>query len=293
MRKTGIPVACGVRPLFGTRGATIGRALRLLGAAVALLLGACATPSQRFADEARSLGFQSAIVAGDRFRHVVYFALAGDPAVPLHVYIEHDGTPWIDATRVSDDPTPRTPFALKLMARDSGPRLFLGRPCYFDTRGDPGCSALEWTHRRYAPEVVASMSAALRAFLARHPHRHVVLIGYSGGGTLAWLVASHVAETSAVVTIAANLDTQAWTTLHAYSALTGSLDPAREPPLSKSIVHIAYVGGRDTNVPPSIVRSFAASHPDTKIVELAAFDHACCWIEGWPGFPGLEAVAIH
>jgi len=292
MRKTGLPIACGVRAFYGFRGPTIGRAPRLLAAAVALLLCACATPSERFADEARALGFQSAIVAGNGFRHVVYFAQADEPADVLHVYIEHDGTPWIDVTSVSGDPTPRTPYALELMARDDGPRLFLGRPCYFDTRADPGCSTLEWTHRRYAPEIVASMAAALRAFLAHHSHRHVVLIGYSGGGTLAWLVASHVPQTSTVVTIAANLDTDAWTTLHDYSLMRGSLDPAREPPLAARVAHIAYVGGRDTNVPPAIARSFAARHPETRIIEIPAFDHECCWIERWPDLLGLAGAPI-
>lgn len=271
-----------MRTLHGSGKSTIGRASRLLVAAFALLVGACATPSQHFAREAQALGFASAVIEGDPFRHVVYFAQTDAPADALHVYIEHDGTPWIGVTHVSDDPTPRTPFALDLMARDAGPRLFLGRPCYFETRRDAGCSPRMWTDRRYALEVVQSMASALRAFLAQHPYRHVVLIGYSGGGTLAWLLASHVPQTRAVVTIAANLDTEAWTTLHRYSAMAGSLNPASEPPLPASIVDVAYVGERDDNVPPSIARSFASRHPNAKIVEIAQFDHRCCWMERWP-----------
>lgn len=293
VREGGIPIARGVRTLRRTGKSTIGRALRrLVVSAVALLACACATPSQDFAREAHALGFASAIIEGDPFRHAVWFAQVDEPADALHVYIEHDGTPWIDVTRVSDDPTPRTPFALELMAHDRGPRLFLGRPCYFDTRNDAACSASSWTHRRYAPEVVHSMASALRAFLAQHPYRHVVLIGYSGGGTLAWLLASQVPQTRAVVTIAANLDTDAWTTLHRYSAMTGSLNPALQPPLPSTIVDIAYVGGRDDNVPPSIARSFAGRHPNAKIVDVAQFDHTCCWIERWPEL--LEsAIASH
>jgi dienelactone hydrolase len=126
------------------------------------------------------------------------------------------------------------------------------------------------------------MASALRAFLAQHPYRHVVLIGYSGGGTLAWLLASQVPQTRAVVTIAANLDTDAWTTLHRYSAMSGSLNPALQPPLPSSIVDIAYVGGRDNNVPASIARSFAEHHPKARVIEVADFDHRCCWIERWP-----------
>jgi dienelactone hydrolase len=254
----------------------------LLVAAAMLLLCACATPSQRFADEARSFGFQSAIVAGDRFRHVVYFAQADEPAAALHVYIEHDGTPWLDQTHIAADPTPRSPLALELMARDGGPRLLLGRPCYFETRNDARCSILSWTHRRYAPEVVESMAAALRSFLAVHPFPRVVLIGYSGGGTLAWLIASHVPQTSAVITIAANLDTDAWTTLHGYSPLTGSLNPALQPPLPPRVREIHFVGGRDANVPRAVTMAFAARHPGAEVVDLPRFDHRCCWIERWP-----------
>ena len=290
VREARIPIARGVRTLRRTGKSTIRRALRRqVVTAFALLACACATPSQHFAREAHALGFASAVIDGDPFRHVVYFAQVDEPADALHVYIEHDGTPWINVTRVSDDPTPRTPFALELMARDTGPRLFLGRPCYFETRNDAACSASSWTHRRYAPEVVHSMASALRSFLAQHPYRHVVLIGYSGGGSLAWLLASLVPETRAVVTIAANLDTDAWTTLHRYNTMTGSLNPALQPPLPTSIVDVAYVGGRDENVPPSIARSFAARHPNAKIVEIAQFDHRCCWIEQWPQ---LLAAAI-
>lgn len=222
------------------------------------------------------------MLAGAGFRHVAYFTGLGERAGALHVYVEHDGSPWLERTLVAADPTPREPFALELMARDRGPRLLLGRPCYFETRADAGCSPLLWTYRRYAPEIVASMAAALRGFLAEHPFPRVVLIGYSGGGTLAWLVASRIPQATAVVTIAANLDIDAWARLHAYTPLTGSLDPARQPPLPPSVHEVHFVGGRDANVPPSIVASFQARHPAARIVEIAPFDHRCCWVERWP-----------
>jgi hypothetical protein len=268
------------------RGNASNMARRFVRAGVAgcigLLLTACATPSEEFARNASELGFHSAVLSGTGFRHAAYYAGIGERSDSLHVYIEHDGTPWIGSSHVSADPTPRSPFALELMARDAGPRLLLGRPCYFEMRHDAGCSALLWTHRRYAPEVVASMAAALREFLALHPFRHVMLIGYSGGGTLAWLIASRVPEASAVVTMAANLDVEAWTRLHDYSPLTGSLDPAREPPLSPAIRELHFAGGRDANVPPAVLRSFQARHPAAEIVDVPGFDHRCCWIDAWP-----------
>src|SRR6202171_365024 len=220
---------------------------------IAALLAACATPAERFGRRAIALGFASVDLQGAGFDHVAYAAGLLERSDSLHVYVEHDGTPWLDLTRPAADPTPRMPFALELMAQDAGPRLFLGRPCYFAPKVEPNsvCAPLLWTHQRYSPEVVASMVAALRRFLALHPFRRVVLIGYSGGGTLAWLMAAQVPETAAIVTVAANLDTDGWTRIHGYSPLTGSLNPALMPPLPPTIGQLHYVGRRDRHVPPS------------------------------------------
>lgn len=249
-----------------------------------LVLGACAAPAERFDRRASTLGFASIALQGDGFHHLAYAAGPLDGSGTLHVYIEHDGTPWLDLTYPAADPTPRMPLALELMGTDTGPRLFLGRPCYFTLliERDAACAPLFWTHLRYSPAVVDSMVAALRRFLALHPYRRVVLIGYSGGGTLAWLMAARVPETVGVITVAANLDTDDWTRIHDYSRLAGSLNPALMPPLSPAISQRHYVGGRDKNVPPSVVRSFASRHPGARVVELADFDHECCWVERWP-----------
>ncbi len=225
---------------------------------------------------------------GTEFHHIAYVAGALENSDTLHVYVEHDGTPWLDLTHPAADPTPRMPLALELMGQDTGPRLFLGRPCYFAPQKEPACTPLLWTHQRYSPQVVASMVAALRRFLTPHPFRRVVLIGYSGGGTVAWLMAAQVPETVAIVTVAANLDIDDWTRIHDYSPLAGSLNPALMPPLSPTISQFHYVGGRDRNVPPSVVQSFARRHPEARVIELADFDHECCWMERWPNL--LEEV---
>jgi hypothetical protein len=249
---------------------------------IASVLCACATPAEHFERRSAALGFTSIGLEGDGFHHLAYVDGVQQGSGTLHVYVEHDGTPWTDLTHVASDPTPRVPFALELMARDVGPRLLLGRPCYFESRKDFGCGPLLWTQQRYSPEVVRSMVAALRSFLSTHPFRRVVLIGYSGGGTIAWLMAPHVAETTGVVTVAANLDTDDWTKIHGYSSLEGSLNPALLPELPPAIVQLHYVGGRDQNVPPSVVRSFARHHLEAHVIEIADFEHLCCWIEQWP-----------
>ena len=251
------------------------------GLLAALVLAACATPAARIDARAAASGFAREVIAGERYRHLVYFR-AGAPHRPLHVYIEHDGSPWVGEVRVAGDPTPRRPLMLELMAHDAAPALYLGRPCYFGIERDPPCAPPLWTARRYAPEVIDSMAAALARFLAQHPHSRLVFLGHSGGGTLAVLLAERFKQTAAVVTIGANLDVARWTRLHGYTALTGSLDPRTRVPLPRRVLQRHYVGSRDTTVPPALARGYAERHPPAEVVEIAGYDHVCCWRERWP-----------
>lgn len=227
------------------------------------------------------MGFDPILLQGEGYMHQSYAAQLDQADATLHVYIEHDGTPWASIDRVAADPTPRKPYALELMAKDAGPRLLLGRPCYFAAQPESRCSPVLWTHERYSGAVVASMVAALRNYLSAHPHRRLVLVGYSGGGSLAWLMAPRVPEAAAVVTVAANLDTDAWARWHGYSALAGSLNPAAQPSLPERVEESHFIGASDSNVRPAVVRGFARRHPRAKVIELAGFDHDCCWIAHW------------
>ena len=251
------------------------------GVVVLHLLG-CATPSESIVDRIQELKLSHTTVSGTKYRHLVAQAEVADHG-PMHIYVEHDGVPWARPDVVSDDPTPRYPLALEMMARDEGNRVYLGRPCYFGLNDDLGCSARLWTDARYSDEVVQSMAAVVNRIVAtRRKSDAVVLIGYSGGGTIAWLMAQHIPATTAVVTVAANLDVAAWTTLHTFTPLVGSLDPAREAPLPQRIRQVHLVGGRDSNVPQALTRSVAVRQANTKVIEMPAFDHVCCWLERWP-----------
>jgi dienelactone hydrolase len=254
----------------------------VVAACAALQLSGCATPAESITERIRALGFSQSVVAGTPYRHLLAQAGRPNQPGPMHVYVEHDGLPWERPQRVSADPTPRNALALELMARDDGYRVYLGRPCYFGLHADPGCSPRLWTDARYSAEVVRSMAAVVNRIVdGRRGSDGVVLVGYSGGGTIAWLMAPHVPAATAVVTVAANLDVGAWTTLHHYSPLTGSLDPATEPPLPPVTRQVHLVGGQDSNVPPFIVHSVVARQPNAKVLEIGEFDHVCCWLDRW------------
>jgi hypothetical protein len=237
----------------------------------------CSAPAADFARRAEELGFTATLVQGTSLSHVV-FRPPGPAGRRVHVYLDSDGTPWLGGVP-ANDPTPRRPLILGLMARDPEARLYLGRPCYHGLANAPGCSDALWTSARYSVRVVDSMAAALRRIVASEGIAEIVWFGYSGGGSLAVLLAPRFPESRAVVTVAANLDIEAWADGHRVPRLEDSLNPARQPPLSDRVVQIHYAGGRDRIVPVDVVRrGFAGTG---RLVVLPDFDHVCCWETAW------------
>lgn len=201
----------------------------------------------------------------------------------LHVYIDGDGIPWRGTGRPALDPTPRDPIVLRLMSSDPAPAIYLGRPCYLGLFDTARCEPWVWTHGRYGEAVVGSMVAALRVEAQRFDADELVLVGYSGGGTLAMLMADRVAAVSDVVTLAANLDLRAWAEHHGYSPLVGSIDPALRPALPQSIRQWHWVGQADRQVPPFVVRRGLRRQRSPVLEVLPETDHRCCWEAVWPG----------
>ncbi len=247
-------------------------------AAVLLCAGCAGTPSgpEQLAAEH---GLAADWVRGEGFRHRI-FRHQGDGNGPLHVYLEGDGRPWSTRRRISADPTPLNPLAMRLMLRDPAAGLYLGRPCYHGSATDPGCAPWLWTHGRYSDQVITSMAAALhRAVGARRP---LTLIGYSGGGTIAMLLAPRLEHLTGVITVAANLDIDTWTRHHGFSPLTGSMNPAALPPLPRHIRQLHLAGEGDRNVPPSLSAPTVARQRAGALRVISGHDHRCCWERNWP-----------
>jgi dienelactone hydrolase len=249
----------------------------------ALLLAACSSPLERIQHDAARGGLARIELEGTRFRHVAFASPAGAPG-PLLVFIDGDGTPWTHHGRVmAADPTPRQALALALAVRSAGHSvLYLGRPCYLGRARTSECQPGDWTFARYSSQVVASLAAATNRFSERHGSPEIVLVGHSGGGTLAVLMAPQVHGLRAVVTIGANLDVAAWTLWHGYLPLTGSLDPADGGAWPAGVTEIHLTGGRDLDVPPALLTRYLAAHPAAQVWEQPQFDHHCCWSDAWP-----------
>ena len=200
---------------------------------------------------------------------------------PLIVAIDGDGRPWLHRTRIARNPTPDDPLLWQWFSQWQEQALYLGRPCYFSrtlNASDPACSPYWYTNGRYSEAVVASLRRALQRLA---PQRPLILLGHSGGGTLAMLLASRLPNTCAVVTLAGNLNVAAWTNAHHYSPLSGSLDPARQPPLPPRIGQWHLYSNRDKNIQAAWILA-EAQRQRAHTLEEPASSHEKGWLTLWP-----------
>lgn len=245
-------------------------------------LDGCVSPRLAFDRNASELGLARQDVSGRGFLHAVYHKADEDFRAGglIHVYLAGDGTPYVRPGLIAADPTPRRPVVLKLMALDPNPALLIGRPCYHGYADSPPCSPHFWTDGRYSEEIVASMTGALAETVP--PERELVLIGFSGGGSLAVLLAGRVSGVVAVVTLAGNLDINAWTDLHGYARLRASLNPAAASPLADGLAQLHYAGAKDARVPPELLAD-ALAYSGGKLIILPNVGHNRGWKRVWPG----------
>lgn len=208
------------------------------------------------------------------------------PSDLLVIYIEGDGFAWARRNRRSSDPTPADPLALALAVADSAPAVaWLARPCQF-TGGERArnCDSDLWTVARYGEEVVAAMNDAIGTLKKKAGATQLGLVGYSGGGAIAALVAMRRSDVSWLKTVAAPLDTGAFTAFHKVSPMTGSLNPADHAARLARVAQIHYVGTADEIVPETINLSFLDRMGDTscaRLVALPGMGHHGDWASEW------------
>ena len=247
-----------------------------------LIVAGCAASIERAESIAARAELDRHVIEGVGFRHLVYETRAA-AAGPVWIYIEGDGVPWLTEFVPARDPTPRAPVALAMLARGPQPAAYIGRPCYFEMHADPGCEPVVWTHARFGPEVVRSMRVAIESLLAARgtPERRLVLVGFSGGGTLATLLAARLPNTCALITIASPLDLDEWAAAREYSRLAGSLDPAREPALPPLIGQL-HLRGRNDDVVGSVNgAAYLQRNPGARLQVLEEPRHGAEWVAEW------------
>lgn len=269
---------------------------RIAGPAV-LLCTACAliqSPAERAAALAEGAGFRTIPLPELPLRaYLRESAIAPGAARRLTIYIEGDGAPWLAATRPPADPTPVETVVLRMAAADpSSPVAYLGRPCqHVDAPHRVDCAPALWTHGRFGEAAVALENRAVEALKAASGASAIALVGYSGGGAMAALIAARRNDTSCLVSVAAPLDTVAWTTSIAVSPLRTSHNPAEVAASLRQIPQTHFSGGDDAIVPPATIAGYLSRVPAARRVVVPGFDHACCWADQWARLRALSCLA--
>ncbi|SDH95947.1 hypothetical protein SAMN05216603_117106 [Pseudomonas benzenivorans] len=257
------------------------RAVLTLVGLLATLSG-CTSPAARLEQLARQQNHRLATLPTTQFDLQVALPNAPQPDSRLRVYLEGDGRAWITATQPSLDPTPRDLLLARLALSDPRPSVYLARPCQFVQ--SPGCAPRYWTHGRFAEEIVDSLSEALDQLRQRHGNRDFELIGYSGGGALALLLAAARDDIAQVQTLAGNLSPRRWAQRLELAPLHGSLEPLDFAERLRALPQRHLAGNEDQVVPASLLAAYAARLGPADCLELhrlGGVDHHAGWLERW------------
>ncbi len=237
----------------------------------------------RLASEA---GFSPAKIDAGPFVLYSYVKGRRGASQRMVMYIEGDGRTWQNRYVPAPDPTPRNPIALEMAIRDPAPLVvYLARPCQYVRDLDRrACHPRYWTRDRYAEEVLEATERAIDHYLTILGATEIELIGYSGGGAIAALVAARRTDIVALTTVVAPLDHAAWTSHHDVSPMTGSLNPVDFADKLQAIPQLHLVGGDDSIVPSLVARAYQARSTGAtrmRVVPIEDYDHICCWARDW------------
>ena len=262
----------------------------LLLLAILPVLTACGTPApaERKANvETLATGTMTSAYLQTRQFDLYSLGRTNGPQDLLVAYIEGDGLAWLRIDEASPDPTPVTPTALRLALAHGAPAVaYLARPCQFtDEAHRRNCRTALWTSHRYGEEVVAATGEALDMLKRRAGAQRLGLVGFSGGGAIAALVAARRNDVAWLKTVAAPLDTSAFTGYHGVTPLVSSLNPADMGAALGDVPQHHYAGADDKIVPPPIGQSYMARLPARRCAEfhiVAGAGHPEGWEKNWP-----------
>lgn len=254
-------------------------------------------------EKALSVGFQDQTPIG--FPGLVLIRRS-QPQLPMPlrfiIFIEGDGAAWTrSGTKPPLDPTPRRLIPLELAMLESrvldqheGPEAsntliaYVSRPCQF--RKAEECNEALWTSARFGSRVQELMNDAIRALvhttltkgLALEENQpRLILVGYSGGGTIAALLAASRGDVDCLVTLAAPLDIHAWARDQGLSPLFGSQNPVALLDRLGSVRSHHFVGENDSVVRLSALGEFAIPTNNRQVHLVPETSHNLGWTPSW------------
>lgn len=252
-------------------------------------LSACSSADLRISHgenfAARS-GFSREQISTNYFKINTYSKILA-PTKEANVYIEGDGFAVAGRGRLSVNPTPRNPLSLKLAAADSAKNvIYIARPCqYIETGEDAKCEKKYWSSHRFSTEVIESIDEAISEISGKYGIEKINIIGFSGGGAIATILAAKRNDIKSLRTVAGNLDHVAVNSYHRVDQMPKSLNALDYADKITKIPQHHYSGSKDRVVPVFIAEKFAEHVEDkrrcvtmTTVVEAT---HLGGWVEVW------------
>ena len=200
----------------------------------------------------------------------------------VNIYIEGDGRAWLSKRTPSLDPTPNNPVTLKLAQLDNSKNvIYLARPCQYSKTVDSSpCEQKYWTTHRFSTEVIDAMNDALSDIKRRYQITGFNLIGFSGGGNVAVLLAARRSDVLSIRTVAGNLDHELQSNIHNVSQIPSSLNAKNVAMNIKHIPQLHFIGGQDKIVPEQVYKSYKNSSGQSDCVKSYVVNTAS-HIKGW------------
>lgn len=226
--------------------------------------------------------FKKELVKSDNFLITTYQKIQ-DHTQPIVFYIEGDGLPQKGGF-LTDNPTPIKQMLIKLAVLDKRPNVvYVGRLCqYTPMELNPKCKQNYWGSERFSIETVNVINDIIAKISQNKPYS---LIGFSGGGTIATLIAAQDKNVKDIITLAGNLDTDEFLKLQGLPGyFINSINPVKIAGKINHIPQLHISGGADSRVPKIILDNYLAASGSSTCVQSKIYSgiaHQGAWYKIW------------
>lgn len=260
---------------------TLARLHKACWVVVSVLLMACQSPREALQRLAQEHDRQWEVLPGHAFPLFILVPRSAEKTTRLRIYLEGDGHSWATTTQPSLDPSPHNLLVPRLAVDDPTPNVYLARPCQFVMV--TACQTTLWTHRRFSQEVLDRLNQALDQLKQRYGNSEFELVGYSGGATLALLLAVQRNDVTQVQTIAGNLSPRMWAAMKGLSPLDGSLEPLDYRNRLALLPQRHFIGDADLIIPGNLADKYqeALDSPLSQCVHIPEVSHDRGWEATW------------
>ncbi len=212
------------------------------------------------------------------------FSRIEDANQPVTAYIEGDVRGWVPTADPGVDASPDDYLGLRLATLDPAENVVvISRPCQFEI-DDAACRSETWKNGRLAAQIYTAVNRALDYTVSVVPRARLNLVGYSGGGAIAALLAARRHDVISLRTIAGNLDPNGNGRTHGSVPQNDFIDPMEIAPRLALLPQEHFVGGKDLLIPPFLTENFVKAiglSYCVKVTPIEEASHKTGWEEAW------------